>query len=101
MTSEAQLHPYHQQLLRKHIAALFGEIEPQTLEFLHRHLQWIDVPAGYTLIRQGEPGDGAYLTISGRLRAYVRDDAGASRMVREMSRGEVVGELSMYTGAPR
>jgi NTE family protein len=101
MTSDAELHPNHQQLLRKHLATLFGEIEPQTVEFLQRHLQWIDVPAGHTLIRQGEPGDGAYLTISGRLRAYVRDDSGASRMVREMSRGEVVGELSMYTGAPR
>jgi hypothetical protein len=50
---------------------------------------------------QDEPGDAAYLLVSGRLRAYVRDDAGVDRLVREMSRGEVIGEMSMYTGRPR
>ncbi len=45
--------------------------------------------------------DSAYLTLSGRLRVYVRSDDGATRMVRELSRGEVIGEMSLYTGEPR
>ncbi len=101
MTIDTDLHPEREQLLRTHLATLFGEIEPQTAAFLQRHLQWVEVAAGQTLLKQGDPGDCAYLTISGRLRAYVRDEAGVVRMVREMSRGEIVGELSMYTGAAR
>jgi NTE family protein len=101
MTIDTTLHPEREQLLRSHLAALFGEIEPQSIDFLQRHLHWVEVPAGQTLMKQGDPGDCAYLTISGRLRAYVRDEAGTVRMVREMSRGEIVGELSMYTGAAR
>jgi len=42
-----------------------------------------------------------YLSISGRLRAYVRDDHGEPRAVRELARGQVIGEMSLYTGAPR
>ena len=42
-----------------------------------------------------------YLSISGRLRAYVRDDAGVEHMVREMARGQVIGEMSLYTDEPR
>jgi NTE family protein len=50
---------------------------------------------------QGEAGDAMYLTISGRLRAYVRGDDGQERPVREMARGQIVGEMSLYTGEPR
>ena len=50
---------------------------------------------------QGEPGDSMYLSISGRLRAYVNDEEGVPRMVREMGRGQVVGEMSLYTDEPR
>ena len=52
-------------------------------------------------MEQGEPGDSMYLSISGRLRAYVRDEDGAPRMVREMGRGQVIGEMSLYTDEPR
>jgi NTE family protein len=50
---------------------------------------------------EGEPGDSMYLSVSGRLRAYVRQDDGSTRMVREMSRGQVIGEMSLFTGEPR
>jgi NTE family protein len=68
---------------------------------MQQHLQWVEIAAGETLISQGEPGDSAYLTISGRLRVYVATEDQAPRMVRELSRGEVIGEMSLYTGEPR
>ena len=52
-------------------------------------------------MEQGESSDSAYLCVSGRLRVYVRGEDGVQRMVREMSRGEVIGEMSLYTGDPR
>jgi len=50
---------------------------------------------------EGQPGDSAYLTLSGRLRVYARQPDGRHRMLRELGRGAITGELSLYTGAPR
>ncbi|MFZ4623723.1 MAG: cyclic nucleotide-binding domain-containing protein [Rhodoferax sp.] len=52
-------------------------------------------------MRQGEAGDSMYLSVSGRLRVSVRDDGGGERMLREMGRGEIIGEMSLYTDEPR
>jgi len=93
--------PYLERLLGAQIERLFGPLEPATLDFLRAHLQWVELAGGAALMTQGEPGDDAYMLVSGRLRAYMRDAQGATRMVREMSRGEVIGELAMYTGDPR
>ena len=93
--------PYLDRLLAQHLAQLFGTLEPATTSFLHAHLEWVELAGGTPLMTQGEPGDDAYLLVSGRLRAYIRDEQGVSRMVREMGRGEVIGELAMYTGDAR
>nr|MCU0764262.1 cyclic nucleotide-binding domain-containing protein [Hydrogenophaga sp.] len=62
---------------------------------------WVEVPAGEVLMTQGEPGDAMYISISGRLRAYARDAQGEERMLREMARGQVIGEMALFTQAPR
>ena len=64
-------------------------------------LEWITVPAGVALMNEGEAGDAMYLVLSGRLRAYVKDDEGRRQAVREMGRGQIVGEMSVITGEPR
>ena len=64
-------------------------------------LEWVEVPGGHTLMTQGEPGDAMYLVLSGRLRAYVDDEDGTPRAVREMGRGQIIGEMSLITGEPR
>jgi NTE family protein len=93
--------PQRDLLLDRHLTDLLGPLDPAALDLLHRHLQWQTLSSGDTLLCQGEPGDSMYLVISGRLRAYVAGDDGTERLVREMSRGQVVGELSLYTGEPR
>ncbi|MCU0938606.1 MAG: patatin-like phospholipase domain-containing protein [Burkholderiaceae bacterium] len=93
--------PYFERLLAQLIEGLFGTLEPATMEFLRTHLQWVELAGGMPLMTQGEPGNDAFMLVSGRLRAYIRDEQGATRMVREMARGEVIGELSMYTGDAR
>jgi NTE family protein len=64
-------------------------------------VQWVEIGAGEVLMAQGAPGDSAYLSISGRFRVYMAGDDGAQRVVRELGRGEVIGEMSLYTGEPR
>jgi hypothetical protein len=88
-------------LLDRHLIALLGDIEPAAMDLLRTHLQWVSVVGGQTLMSQGEPGDSMYLVVSGRLRAYQRQDDGRDRAIREMGRGQVIGELSLFTDEPR
>ncbi|MBT9597293.1 MAG: patatin-like phospholipase family protein [Vitreoscilla sp.] len=90
-----------EQLLSQILASVFGELDASALALLREHLTWVEVAGGQALMVQGEPGDSMYISVSGRLRAYVDQDEGSPRMVREMSRGQVVGEMSLFTDEPR
>ena len=92
---------HQEDLLDRHLRSLLGGIEADTLSALRERLVWVDLGAGDTLMRQGEPGDAMYLVVSGRLRAYAQDADGAEQPLREMARGQVVGEMALYTGEPR
>jgi NTE family protein len=92
---------YHDRLLGELLSQAFGELDADTLTLLREQLTWVEVAGGQALMQQGEPGDSMYLSVSGRLRAYVSQDGEPPRMVREMGRGQVIGEMSLYTDAPR
>jgi NTE family protein len=88
-------------LLMRHLPTLLGDVEPSAIELLMEHLEWIEIAGGEPLMKQGEPGDAMYLLVSGRLRAYITNEYGEQRMVREVARGQIVGEMSLYTDEPR
>lgn len=92
---------YQEELLDRHLRTFLGNLEPEAMTLLRERLEWVEIGAGATLMCQGDPGDSMYLVVSGRLRAYVRDDDGIEHMVREMARGQVIGEMSLYTDEPR
>lgn len=92
---------HQEDLLDQHLRSLLGPLEPDTLALLRERLVWIDLGAGETLMRQGDAGDAMFLVVSGRLRAYQRGADGSEQPLREMARGQVVGELALYTGEPR
>lgn len=88
-------------LLQRHLHALLGELEPAADALLRQQLEWVALGGGQTLMTQGDPGDSMYIVISGRLRAYAQSDDGTEQLLREMGRGQVIGEMSLYTNAPR
>lgn len=88
-------------LLMRHLRNFLGDVEAQAFELLLDQLQWVELPGGQTLMNQGDPGDAMYMIVSGRLRTYIADEDGQQRMVREITRGQVVGEMSLYTDEPR
>ena len=92
---------FQDELLTQLLRSLLGDIDTDAMELLRSHLEWVEVAAGETLMSQGDPGDSMYLSVSGRLRAYVKDDDGVDHMVREMARGQIIGEMSLYTDDPR
>lgn len=95
-------HPPHlQALLLRHLPDLLGEIEPSAIALLLQHLEWVEIAAGQPLMNQGDPGDAMYLLVSGRLRTYIANEFGEQRAVREIARGQIVGEMSLFTDEPR
>jgi NTE family protein len=100
MADEMDLEQQHA-LLAPHLRSNFPGIDQETLRDIQSSVQFVHLGTGDVLMEQGAPGGAAYLTISGRLRVYVKNDAGESRMVRELGRGEITGEISLYTDAPR
>ncbi len=67
----------------------------------------VDLRAGQTLFCEGESGDAMYLVLSGRvrlLRAQLGDGDAAepgSRVLAELGKGDLLGELSLLSGEPR
>jgi len=80
---------------------LFGITEPAAFRELEEVAEWIRVPAGETLIRQGEASDAMYVVVTGRLRTVVRVADGRETAVREVGAFSTVGELGLLTELPR
>ncbi len=92
---------FQEKILTQHLQALFGDMDPAALALLRNELQWMGLESGHTLMAQGDAGDCMYMVISGRLRAYQRGADNTERLLREMSRGHVVGEMALYTDDAR
>ena len=101
MTVSIPQRPQHQEeLLLKHLRSFLGILDEEAIQAVRSRLRWVEVAGGDTLMRQGDRGEALYLLVSGRLRVYIEEDQ-QRRVVREIARGEVVGEMSLYTDAPR
>ncbi|MBC7817699.1 MAG: cyclic nucleotide-binding domain-containing protein, partial [Planctomycetaceae bacterium] len=80
---------------------LFGEVDKAMLKDLEKKMKWLRLPRGHVLCFQSEPSDSFYIVICGRLQVLVKDASGESRQVAEVSQGESVGEMGVFTGEPR
>ena len=88
--------------LSHYLQAHFGEMNPEVLAAVCAHFTWVELEAGEVLMQQGQVADAAYLSLSGRLRVYVEGpEEGQRRAVRELGRGEILGEIGLYSEAPR
>jgi len=83
------------------LPALFGVLDETMLREIEASVTWEALPRGATLFEQGQAGDRAYILVSGRLQASVRDTAGGENVAGEIVRGEMVGEMAVFTGEPR
>jgi MFS family permease len=75
---------------------LFAELPAPAVEGLAAALTPAEVPAGATLIRQGEQGDAYYAIAAGQL-----DVVQNGHFVRHCGRGEGVGEIALLRAVPR
>lgn len=84
----------------RHVTALVGEVSGAELVGLRDRCSWVRVTAGTELFREGDPGDAAYLVLTGRLRATIGSDA-ARRTLGMMGPGSMIGEAALVDGGRR
>jgi predicted acylesterase/phospholipase RssA/CRP-like cAMP-binding protein len=89
-------HPLWHSRLAEHLTGLFDAADPAVLAEFEENAEWIALAGGEILFRRGDPGDAAYVVISGRLR--ILDGA---RAVNEVGAGETLGEMALLSGEPR
>ncbi len=84
--------------IAKQLAAteLLAELPTAAIDELATRVTTRLLPSGSTLCHQGQDGERAYLVVTGRLQA----DADG-RVVGEIGKGELVGEVSLLTGKQR
>lgn len=75
---------------------LFAGLDPAALTELRDHAEQVELEAGSYLFHAGEASDSLYVVRNGRLQVLQNDV-----VLRELGRGEVVGELGFLIDAPR
>ena len=80
---------------------LFSSLDQATRLELAGELEPVDVAAGQVIFRQGDAGDGLFVVVSGRLRVSVAADDGPERVLYDLGRGAIVGEMALVTDRPR
>ena len=77
---------------------LFSGIDPELVGQLAAKSRTRRLAAGKWLFRERDPGDEMYVVRAGRLEVV---DEGAGAVIRELRRGDALGELALLTDSPR
>jgi CRP/FNR family cyclic AMP-dependent transcriptional regulator len=80
---------------------LFEHVNEEDRARLAEFIDFIQLPAGETLFKTGEPGESLYVVKSGEMELYIKDTAGQKILLAIASAGEVFGELALLDRGPR
>jgi len=87
--------------LHEAVRQLFGELDAPVLAEICAIFEWVNLPGGGLLFRQGEADDSMYVLVSGRLKVLRNRKTGEVEHFGEIAAGEIVGEMALITGEPR
>ncbi len=77
---------------------LFTDLATDLREALAGRAREVNIDAGEWLFHEGEPGDVLYVVRAGRLEVV---DESTGAVLRELGRGDALGELALLTESPR
>jgi CRP-like cAMP-binding protein len=83
------------------LAEQIGDLDETAQRELEREVQWVTVPRGTLILRQGTPGDCLYYVVAGRVRVFALRDDGSEARIGESGPGESVGEMALLSKEPR
>ncbi len=87
--------------LIEHAPLFEGSLESEHLAILLSNCRPAELSAGSVLMKQGEAGSSMFIIMEGAANVTIRGDSGQSHEVNILATGDVVGEMSLMTGAPR
>lgn len=90
-----------QPALRRALAELFGNPEPELVVSLLAEVQLLRLDGGEVLFHEGDEADGLYVVLEGRVSVTSAADDGTAMLVAELGRMEPVGEAGVLAGMPR
>jgi CRP-like cAMP-binding protein len=79
---------------------LFTPFTPAQQSELLRRFEGHDVEPGTEVLRQGEPGVGLFVVLSGALEVLARADDGTAVPLGKLATGDIFGEMSLLTNQP-
>ena len=80
---------------------LFSGVKERYLANLARQCRERSFKSGDTVVRQGNPGEGLFVIVSGRVRVEKHMEDGAVVVIANHGPGDVIGEMSVLDGATR
>ena len=80
---------------------LFSSLDKRELHTLAAGCRERDYPAGAALMRQGDTGVGLFILTSGQATVSQTTPDGQTRELGSLSKGDVVGEISLLDDQPR
>lgn len=81
---------------------LFGTLDTDLFSDLENRITQVHLSKGELLYRQGDPGNGMHVLLTGRLQVRITvDDDATERVVAMIEPGTVVGEIALFTGRER
>ena len=83
------------------LAGFFPGVATEGLGAIAAELEWMTLPRGETLMRQGDAANCLYMIVAGRVAVEVLDAAGQTIQVGESGAGETIGEMALLSSAPR
>jgi len=86
-------------LLRR--TPFFRSFDDAALDHLARSAELLELPAGAVVVGEGEPGASLFIVVTGLLTVTKRSDGDGNRALGRLAPGQVFGEMSLLTGAPR
>jgi len=79
---------------------LFGKIEPSKLKLLAFTSERLNYRADQVLFHQGDPGDAAYIILSGEAEVVIESPTGPL-VVAKLARNAILGEIAILCDVPR
>ncbi|MCA8929516.1 MAG: cyclic nucleotide-binding domain-containing protein [Alphaproteobacteria bacterium] len=79
---------------------LFQRIEPRRLKLLAFTSERMVFPAGEDIVRQGDPGDSAYIVLAGEADVFVASASGELK-VATLGCNDIIGEIAILIDIPR
>jgi type IV pilus assembly protein PilB len=81
---------------------LFAGLSPAEITEIESRMRRREYPPQQTIVREGGPGDAAFLVVSGLVAVRHKDpDSGVEFLLAELGPGQMFGEMALITGKPR